>query len=159
MTINDFLDYSNIIRERKIRFKNKRKFSLKRYYIDELGFSNLRNNGFNPCYNYYLKDDKLIIRLEAPGNVDIKIYHKITEKFNIIEIKGEKRIDKEPKNIEDIIFNGREFGEFSIDIPLMMNIDNKKPNIKKDEGIFFLEFSIKKNTNTIYKYEGKDEEI
>ena len=159
MTKNDFLDYANIIRERKIRFKNKREITLKRYYIDELGFSNLRNNGFNPCYNYYIKDDKLIIRMEAPGNVDIRTHHKISEKFNIIEIKGEKKIDIEPKNLEDIIFNGREFGEFYIAIPLMMNIDNKKPKIEKKEGVFVLEFSILKNTNIVYKYEGSDEEI
>ena len=159
ITKNVFLDYANIIRERKIRFKNKRDIILKRYYIDELGFSNLRNNGFNPCYNYYIKGDKLIIKMEAPGNVNIITGLKISEKFNIIEIKGEKKMDNEPRNLDDIIFNGREFGEFYVAIPLMMNIDNKKPTIEKKEGVFVLEFSIMKNINIVYKYEGNDEEI
>ena len=159
ITKNVFLDYANIIRERKIRFKNKRDITLKRYYIDELGFSNLRNNGFNPCCGCYIKGDKLIIKMEAPGNVNIITGLKISEKFNIIEIKGEKKMDNEPRNLDDIIFNGREFGEFYVAIPLMMNIDNKKPTIEKKEGVFVLEFSIMKNINIVYKYEGNDEEI
>jgi hypothetical protein len=39
---------------------------LKRCLIDELGFANLKANGFEPTYNYYIKDYKINIRIEAP---------------------------------------------------------------------------------------------
>ena len=32
----------------------------------------MKSNGFEPTYNYYLKDDLFIIRVEGHGNCSIK---------------------------------------------------------------------------------------
>ena len=159
MTKDDFLENDNIIKEKKFRLKNKREIILRRLFIDELGFSNLRNNGFNPCFNYYIKNDKLILKLEAPGNINISCNHKLVEKYNIIEVRGIKNRDKEPNNLQDNIFNGREFGEFSVDIPLMIDLENIQPNISKKEGIFIIEFQLKRKFNKIIEYQGYNDEI
>ena len=156
----DFINYAQIIKERKIRLEKKRDIILKRYYIDELGFSDLRSNGFIPCYNYFLKDDKLILRLETPGNVNISVEYIIGEKCNIIQIKGEKKKDKEPFDLKDNTYNDREFGEFSIDIPIMIYLDiTIKPEISFKYGIYTIIYCLRKNTNIIYEYKGDEEEM
>ena len=159
MTKKDFLDYSSIVSKRKIGLKNNREITLKRYYIDELGFSSLRNSGFNPCYNYYIKNDTLILRMEAPGNVKISCDYKISEKYHIIEIKGVKNNDKEPVNTQDNIYNCREFGEFLVEIPLMICLENKKPKIEKIQGVYIIKYQIKEDTNNIIEYKEDDEDI
>ena len=159
MTKDDFLDDINIIKEKNFRLKNEREIILKRLFVDELGFSNLRNNGFNPCYNYYIKSNNLIFNMEAPGNINITCDHRIVEKYNMLEIRGVKNKDKEPKNLIDNIYNTREFGEFSIDIPLMIDLDNKKPKISKNEGVFKIEFPLRNKIKNIIEYEGEEEEI
>ena len=156
----DFINYAQIIKERKIRLEKKRDIILKRYYIDELGFSDLRSNGFIPCYNYFLKDDKLILRLETPGNVNISVEYIIGEKCNIIQIKGEKKKDKEPFDLKDNTYNDREFGEFSIDIPIMIYLDiTIKPDISFKYGIYTIIYCLRKNTNIIYEYKRDEEEM
>ena len=156
----DFINYAQIIKERKIRLEKKRDIILKRYYIDELGFSDLRSNGFIPCYNYFLKDDKLILRLETPGNVNISVEYIIGEKCNFIQIKGEKKKDKEPFDLKDNTYNDREFGEFSIDIPIMIYLDiTIKPDISFKYGIYTIIYCLRKNTNIIYEYKGDEEEM
>ena len=159
MTKKDFLDYSSIVSKRKIGLKNNREITLKRYYIDELGFSSLRNSGFNPCYNYYIKNDTLILRMEAPGNVKISCDYKISEKYHFIEIKGVKNKDKEPENTQDNIYNCREFGEFLVEIPLMIYLENKKPKIEKVQGVYIIKYQIKEDTNNIIEYKEDDEDI
>ena len=158
ITIKDFLDNDNILKEKKFRLKNKREIRLKRLFIDELGFSNLKSNGFNPCFNYYIKNNNLILKMEAPGNINIVCDHKLVDKYNIIEIRGRKNKDKEPINLKDNIFNGREFGEFSVDIPLMIDLENIKPNVSKKEGIFIIEFPLKSQINRIFEYKNEDDE-
>ena len=156
----DFINYAQIIKERKIRLEKKRDIILKRYYIDELGFSDLRSNGFKPCYSYFLKNDKLILRLETPGNVNISVEYIIGEKCNIIQIKGEKKKDKEPFDLKDNTYNDREFGEFSIDIPIKLYLDSTiKPEINFNNGICSIEYRIRKNINIISEYKGDDEEM
>ena len=156
----DFINYAQIIKERKIRLEKKRDIILKRYYIDELGFSDLRSNGFIPCYNYFIKDDKLILRLEVPGNINISVEYIIGEKCNIIQIKGEKKKDKEPFDLKDNTYNDREFGEFSIDIPIMIYLDiTIKPDISFKYGIYTIIYCLRKNTNIIYEYKGDEEEM
>ena len=61
---------------KKIKLKNSQELKLKKCLIDELGVSNLRTNGFMPVYNYYKKEEenKLIFRIEAPGNCDLKTH-------------------------------------------------------------------------------------
>ena len=117
------------------------------------------NCGFNPGYNYYLKDDKLVLRIECPGNIELSCNHRVVDKYNLIEIRGIKNKDKEPINLEDNIFNSREFGKFSIDIPLLIDLENTKPKIIKKEGLFIIKFQIKSNKNNIVEYKGDEEEI
>ena len=159
MSKEDFLDDNNILNEKKFRLKNKKEIILKKLFIDELGFSNFMNCGFNPGYNYYLKDDKLVLRIECPGNIELSCNHRVIDKYNLIEIRGIKNKDKEPINLQDNIFNGREFGKFSIDIPLMIDLENTKPKIIKKEGLFIIKFQIKSNKNNIVEYKGDEEEI
>jgi len=54
-TKNDF-DNSN---NKYIKLINHKNITLKNCLIDELGFSNLITNGFEPTYNYYQKDNKI----------------------------------------------------------------------------------------------------
>ena len=159
---DDFINNEMILKEKRIRLKYQRNIILKRCYIDELGFSNLRNNGFNPNYNYYEKDNKLIIRIEAPGNIEyIKSYIKYSDRFTIIEIKGKKNIDKEPEDLEDNIVNNREFGEFIINIPIIRTIRNKKCKIITKVGIIIVEYDLEeiKNYNKIIDFNGNDDEV
>ena len=126
---------------------------LKRCLIDELGFANLKANGFEPTYNYYIKDYKINIRIEAPGNCDIiNCVLESSGEVSIIRIEGIKNKDKEPAKIEDNLDNKREFGEFSIDIYLYSSefkIDNKNYIIKNDfpkiynmKGVLIIEYSL-----------------
>ena len=66
-----------------------------------LGFSNLKWNGFKPNYNYYKKEDNIIIRVEAAGNSYINPSISYTGEYTIIRLKGNKKIDKEPEKLEN----------------------------------------------------------
>ena len=118
--------------------------TLKKCFIDELGFSNLKGNGFDPTYNYYRKDEKIIVKIESPGNtsiIDTPI--DFEGEYTILTINGLKKKDKEPEKLEDNLFCSREFGEFSIDIRLTIDdrvIKNKKPDIKEVKGELILEY-------------------
>ena len=133
-----------------IKLKNIKNIQLKKCLIDELGFSNLKTNGFEPTYNCYKKDDKIIIRVEAPGNSKIKTNILHSGEYTIIRIDGMKRKDKEPESPEDNLFNSREIGDFSFDIPLKTDdylVKNVKPKIEEKKGLIILEFQLEdKNT-------------
>jgi hypothetical protein len=139
---DDFLNYNDMIIQRQIKLKNNKEIILKRCYLDELGFSNLRNNGFNPQYNVYEKDGKLKIRIEAPGNIEIQYKIKYSDLYTVIELTGIKKIDIEPKTIEDNNYNSREFGEFTISIPTLKRLANKKPNFFDRNGLNIFEFEL-----------------
>ena len=64
-------DFDNF-EDKTIKLVKHNNVKLKECLIEELGFSNLNTNGFEPPYNYYKKDDKIIIKIEAPGNSSIK---------------------------------------------------------------------------------------
>ncbi len=142
LNINDFENSNN----KTIKLKN-HNVTLKKCLIDELGFSNLKANGFEPVYNYYKKDDKVIIRVEAPGNSSIKSSVDSLGEYKIIRLTGIKKRDKEPAKLEDNIFNSRESGNFSLDIPLKNEdflIKNEPPTIQEKRGILILEFNLDK---------------
>ena len=125
---------------------------MKRCFIDELGFSNFRSNGFNPCYNIYKKDNKIIIKLETPGNEKIESNLDFQGNCHVFTVKGQKKLDKEPENEEDNIYNNREFGEFIIEIPLKKSeyrLENEYPKNQRKEGITFIEYELS-NKNTIH---------
>ena len=137
---NDFETSDNAI-----KLKNIKNIKLKKCLIDELGFSSLKTSGFEPTYNYYRKDDKLIIRVEAPGNSSIKTKVMHEGEFTFIRIFGNKRKDKEPEKSEDNLFNSREIGSFSLNIPLKTDeylIKNEAPKYDEKKGIIILEFKL-----------------
>jgi len=133
--------------EKCIKLNSKDNIILKKCLIDELGFSNLKGDGFEPKYSYYKKDkNTLIIFLECPGICSLTPYVYYEGVYNIIKLSGIKNKDKEPLKFEDNLFNTREFGKFSLEIPLkteeFLISDIEKP-IKKDEGIFIITVKIK----------------
>ena len=126
--------------------------------IDELGFSNLKANSFEPTYNYYQKDGKIIIRVEAPGNCDIEANSEPVGEYTMIKINGTK--GKEPEKFEDSFIIIREFGDFSLDIPLKSEfvIKNEKPSIIKKNGLIIITYQFdKKNKTGKYTQDQNDE--
>ena len=144
-----------------IKLKNKKNVTLKKCLIDELGFSNLKANGFEPTYNYYKKDDKIIIRVEAPGNSSIKSSVDSVGEYKIIRLNGNKRKDKEPAKLEDNLFNSRESGFFSLDIPLKNEdflIKNESPTYDEKKGVLIVEFKLEeKKIDKGYNVNEEDE--
>ena len=139
-SIKDFDNTEN----NSIKLKN-HTVTLKKCLIDELGFSNLKANGFEPVYNYYKKGDKVVIRVEAPGNSSIKSSVDSAGEYKIIRLTGNKKRDKEPAKLEENIFNSRESGNFSLDIPLKNEdflIKNEPPTICEKKGVLILEFQL-----------------
>ena len=68
--------------------------------------------------------------------------------------------NKEPIYSKDNIYNDREFGEFSIDIPIMIYLDiTIKPDISFKYGIYTIIYCLRKNTNIIYEYKGDEEDL
>ena len=130
-----------------IKLNNHNNISLKKCFIDELGFSNLKSNEFEPKYNCYKKGDKFIIKIECPGNLGFLNYSfKENEVYKIIKIDGEKKKDKEPANIRDNLYTSREYGKFSIEIPIKYDdnyiLKNANPKISEKKGIIFLEYQL-----------------
>ena len=132
--------------EKCIKLDSKDNIILKKCLIDELGFSNLKGDGFEPKYSYYKKDkNTLIIFLECPGICSLTpdVYYEGV--YNIIKLSGIKYKDKEPLKFEDSLFNTREFGKFSLEIPLKTEealISGIEP-IEKREGIFIITVKLK----------------
>ena len=158
-TIDDFDNNEN---NKIIKLKKEQNIIFKKCLIDELGLSNFKTNGFEPTYNYYKKDnEKMIIRIEGPGNCNIKTNINFIGEYTIIRIIGVKKKDKEPEKLEDNIYCNREFGEFSLDIPLKTEdyfIKYEKPNIIEKKGIFILEFKLEEKKFDGTGYMPKEEE-
>ena len=123
-----------------------KKIKLKKCLIDELGFQNLKSNGYEPSFNCYKKDNEIIIRVEAPGDsILIKTAFLRSEGYTFIRIIGNKNKDREPGRIESNIYNTRESGEFILDIPLKYEdfwFKRKAPIIQKDNGLFIIRFEL-----------------
>ena len=126
--------------------------------LDKISFSILKENDFKPAYNYYKKDDKLILRIEAPGNCSLISSFECIGEYKVIKISGIKKKDKEPKELKENIFNSRQFGNFSLDIPLKSEeylIKNEKPDIMSKLGVMIITYKLEeknkteKNTNNI----------
>ena len=157
------------IRENKIYFDeesnsiklkdNIKSITLKKYLIDELGFT-LQKNGFFPKYSQFLKDDKLIFKIEFPGNGTIKPEIKIGKGEYIFIFKGEKYMDKElnddkTKSIKKKLkleYSNRESGNFILEIKIPQNliqVRNKPPKFYKEKnekneanGIIVFEYEV-----------------
>ena len=145
-----------------IKLKDTKEIILKKCLTDELGFSNLKANGFEPTYNLFKKDNRIIVRVEAPGNCALEpVEIEFAGEYNIIKIKGEKRKDKEPIKEEENIYNTRENGKFMIDIPLKAEdylLSNEGPDIKEKKGVFLMEFKLtQKMKSKGYEIEAENE--
>ena len=127
-----------------IKLKDKSEVTLKKCLIDELGFSNLKANNFEPTYNIYKKNNNLIVRFEVPGNIGtISSDIELSGEYNIIKISGSKNKDKEPEK-DDNIFNTREYGNFYFEIPLKTKeyLLGKDITMKNGKGVYILEFTL-----------------
>ena len=124
-----------------IKLKEPKDFTLKKLFLDELGFSNLRSSGFEPRYDYYRTKNHIIVRVEAPGNCKIESSIQLSGEYIFIKIIGNKYKDSDEKS--EILnynnFEGREFWNFSFHIPMKQEdfyIKNESPIIQKKNGIF-----------------------
>ena len=145
-----------------IKLKDEKEIILKKCLTDELGFSNLKANGFEPTYNLFKQENKVIVRVEAAGNCKIDTDIEFAGEYNIIKLWGEKKKDKEPKNEKDNIFNTREYGSFSLEIPLKAEdylLSNDQPTIENKKGILFLEYKLAQKTNKKGYETKEDDEI
>ena len=127
-----------------IKLKDESEVTLKKCLIDELGFSNLKANNFEPTYNIYKKNNNLIVRFEVPGNIGtISSDIELSGEYNIIKIFGSKNKDKEPEK-DDNIFNTREYGNFYFEIPLKTKeyLLGKDITMKNGKGVYILEFTL-----------------
>ncbi len=71
--INDFISNEEAKENKIIGLNNNEKqITLKRCFVDELGFQIFKGSGFEPLYNFFKTDKYLEIRVEIPGNVDVK---------------------------------------------------------------------------------------
>ena len=121
-----------------------------RYIFFNLKRTNLKANGFEPTYNLYKKEDKIILRFEAPGNSTLESSDiEFAGEYNNIKIKGEKKKDIEPENKGDNIFNTREDGKFLFEVPLktedyLINC-NEEIKIELKKGEFIIQFKLAQN--------------
>jgi hypothetical protein len=140
----NFENHKNLIK------LNSANVTLKKCFIDELGFSSLKGNGYEPTFSYFKKENTIILKIEVPGNYSVK--SKITPlgEFNWIKIIGTKKTDKEPKDPKDNIDNTREFGNFALNIPLRVEEYpikiNKDPKISDKKGIIFFEYELEEKS-------------
>ena len=80
-----------------------------------------------------------------PGNSEIKSKIEYRGENTIIQLSGKKKQDKEPEKLEDNIFNTREFGDFTVDIPLKTEdykVLNEEPKKKYISGLFIIEYQL-----------------
>lgn len=89
--------------------KKKNGIQLKCCLIDELGFSNFKGNGFIPKYNWFENGEQICLRVEVPGNINIKCEQiRYSGEYTIIPITGEKKkitLQKESKIIFILLEN------------------------------------------------------
>ena len=137
--------------EKLIKLSYKNKLLFKDIYFNEynLPIISLEYSDFTPVYNYYKKNNKIIVKIEAPGNMSINCNITLAGEYNIINISGKKAKDKD-FNITDNIFNSRKFGDFIIDIPLKVDeflLKNEPPKSDFKRGVFILEFDLRKKVD------------
>ena len=157
-SIDDIISNEEILKTKKIKLKEYQDIVLKRCFIDELGFSNLKGNGFVPNYNYYQIDDKLILRIEAPGNIKCETKMDYSGECTVLRVSGNKLPDKEPKNNANL-YSTREFGEFNVCVLLKTaeyQIANESPKLALKNGLLICEYKLDKG-NGANKIELDDE--
>jgi hypothetical protein len=160
ITIDDFAKGEKI---EKIKLNAQREIALKKCLIDELGFSNLKGNEFEPTCSYFKFDDngqdKLEIRVEAPGNSSVSPKVDYVGEYTVIKIKGNKKPDNFP-SLDKNIRNTREFGDFSLEIPLKTEdylVESKSPIIKHKNGLIIIQYLLSKKQENDIIFSVQDE--
>ena len=164
LELTDFCDEANNLTS--IKLNNKQDITLKRCLIDELGFSNLRSNGFEPKYNFYKETkentEKIVVRVEAPGNTTLESTIEYIGENTMIKLQGYKKQDQDPEKLDDNLYNTRELGFYSIEIPLKTEefmIKNIPPKMTKKSGLLILEYLLENKSKGAIKYEDKEEDL
>ncbi len=134
--------------KRKIIIKQDKPIKLKKFLIDEIDTSVFYDNIIEPSYYYQIKEDKIIITIELPGEVlnfkpriyPIRVFYNFNFKGTIKFPKTEALYFKE-ENMKD--------GEFRLDFKIPKNIGmikNSKPEIKFNEinGTVIITYEISK---------------
>ena len=132
---------------------NERKMDFKKCLVDELGFSNFYGANFEPKYAYFKtfipneksKESKgkpyVCIQVEIPGECKVKCKADMVEQNWRINVSGRKELEKDKNADEATLFNGREEGEFNLNIKLNaeeFQLADKKPDrnqFKKEKGL------------------------
>jgi len=108
-------------------------------------FDNMRENRYEPNYEYYKENNLFVIKIEAPGDCKIRPDIIKYKEYAVIKILGQKKEKKEIQNVEKILSSTREFGNFSLNIPIKQEgfyFKQESPRIIKNDGIFILYFRI-----------------
>ena len=141
--------------EKLIKLKDNNDIILKKCFIDELGFSNLKVNGFEPRYSYYKTDKSIIIKLECPGKCSLNPKIDRVGEYTIIKLEGEKKKDDEQETIEKK-GDYREYGKFFLDIPLKSEdylISFEKPSLIGKNGILTITYKLEiQEENEVYDF-------
>ena len=127
-----------------IKLKNEKEIILKQCFINELGFFNLRSSYFEPKYNIFKENNKIIVRVEIPGHSTIQSNILDGGVYNIIKLTGKKLKDLKPEKIEDNIHNLRDFGDFSLEIPISKDykLSREDPSYKHVDGLHIFEYDL-----------------
>jgi len=106
----------------------------------------LKNGEWSPLVDVIEKEDKIIAKAELPGieKEDIKI----TLNENVLNIRGEKKEQKETKE-ENYYFNERIQGSYFRSISLPVEVDAKKVKASFKNGV--LEIILPKSVKAIPK--------
>jgi len=129
-----------------IKLINPKEIKLKKCLIDELGFQNLKSNGYEPSYNVIKNEKEIFIMVEAPGDSQIEKTEVFrSEGYFIVRIIGNK--DKEPVNKGTIIYNTRESGKFHLEVPFKLDefwLKNSATIYEGKRGMFIIKLELEK---------------
>ena len=130
--------------------KDSKKLTPKACISDELGFNIYRSNGYEPPYNYYIEDDKiLVVNMEIPGNVKIDDAYASLDSREIIVEGNKYDISDKIKSLK----NTRKFGQFNLHIPFgNLNISDEfrieeENNEENRNGIYVVKFRLARRRN------------
>ena len=139
-----FADQPNTL----IKLEKPNKLKLKKFFIDELGFQNMKIKGFSPNYCYYKTDNSIVVIIEVPGNFNLSSDIQYSGEYAIIKLDGRKEKDAISINQKNVFYTEREFGNFSLNIPIKQVdfvIKNEKPMFESKDGILTLSYKIEKS--------------
>ena len=131
-----------------IKLKSPRELIIKKLFIDESGIiQNKKSNGFEPNYSYNITENAIVIKVEIPGIFTLESSCQSIGEYNTIIISGSKVNDLNITGENNSFNNGREFGEFSLEIPIKLDgfvIKNEKPLFVQNDGIVSVIYKIEK---------------